>query len=57
MPKLKEPKQPSPKLEDCEPGAPGDEVLQFIEKMAMSPKPSRKRGEPPVLNRLKHVNQ
>ena len=32
------------KLEDCEPGATRKEVLQFIEKVATSPKPSRKRG-------------
>ena len=31
-------------LEDCEPGATREEVLQFIEKVATSPKPSRKRG-------------
>lgn len=33
------------KLEDCEPGATRDEVLQFIEKIATSPKPCRKRVE------------
>jgi hypothetical protein len=32
------------KLEDCEPGASRKEVLQFIEKVAASPKTSRKRG-------------
>jgi len=32
-------------LEDCEPGATRDEVLQFIEKIATSPKPCRKRVE------------
>lgn len=48
MPKLKEPKQPPRKLEDCEPGASRDEVLQFIEKVATSPKSSRKRGVPPA---------
>ena len=37
------------KLEDCEPGATRDEVLQFIEKVATSPKPSRKRDQPPAL--------
>lgn len=31
------------KLEDCEPGATRKEVLQFIENVATSPKPSRKR--------------
>ena len=29
------------KLEDCEPGATRKEVLQFIEKVATSPKPSQ----------------
>ena len=33
------------KLEDCEPGASREEVLQFIEKVATSPKPCRKRVE------------
>lgn len=35
-------------LEDCEPGAIREEVLQFIEKVAKLPKSSRKHGEPPV---------
>ena len=37
------------KLEDCEPGATREEVLQFIEKVATSPRPSQKHGKPPVL--------
>jgi len=36
------------KLEDCEPGATREEVLKFIEKVATSPKPSRKNVKPPV---------
>lgn len=40
--------KPKRKLEDCEPGATRDEVLQFIEKVATSPKPCRKRAEPPA---------
>ncbi len=36
------------KLEDCEPGATRDEVLQFIEKVATSPKPSRKSVQSPA---------
>ncbi len=36
------------KLEDCEPGATREEVLQFIEKVATSPKPCRKRAESPA---------
>jgi len=36
------------KLEDCEPGATREEVLQFIERVATSPKPSRKRAESPA---------
>ncbi len=35
-------------LEDYEPGASREEVLKLIEKVASSPKPSRKRIEPPV---------
>ena len=35
-------------LEDCEPGATRGEVLDFIEKVAKSPKFFRKRGEPPA---------
>ena len=35
------------KLEDCDPGATRQEVLLFIEKVAKSPKPPRKHGEPP----------
>ena len=35
-------------LEDCEPGATREEVLQFIEKVATSPKPSQKRAESPA---------
>ena len=37
------------KLEDCEPGATREEVLQFIEKVSTSPKTSQKHGKPPVL--------
>jgi len=40
--------QTSRNLEDCEPGATRKEVLQFIEKVAKSPKPSRKHDEPPA---------
>ena len=36
------------KLEDCEPGATRDEVLQFIEKVATSTKPYQKRVESPA---------
>ncbi len=35
-------------LEDCEPGATRDEVLQFIEKVATSPKPSHKHDKSPA---------
>ena len=33
-------------LDDWEPGATREDVLRFIEKVAKSPKPSRKRAEP-----------
>ena len=36
------------KLEDCEPGAAREEVLQFIEKVATSPRPSQKHGKSPA---------
>ena len=36
------------KLEECEPGATREEVLQFIGKVATSPKPYRKRVESPA---------
>jgi len=39
---------PIRKLEDCKPGATRKEVLQFIEKVATSPKPCRKRAESPA---------
>jgi hypothetical protein len=35
-------------LEDCEPGATREEVLQFIEKVATSPKPCSMRGQSPA---------
>lgn len=35
-------------LEDCEPGATRGKVLQFIKKVAISPKPCQKHVEPPV---------
>ncbi len=35
------------KLEECEPGATREEVLQFIEKVATSPKSCRKRDSQP----------
>jgi len=35
------------KLEDCEPAATIEEVLQFIEKVATSPKPCVKRAQSP----------
>lgn len=36
------------KLEDCEPGATRSEVLQYIDKVITSPKPSQKRVESPA---------
>jgi len=35
-------------LEDCEPGATREDVLQFIEGVATSTKPSRKCVQPPA---------